>query len=427
MRNRKRHEVITSTENRTNRRRFLKASAVSVGLAGIAGCTQSGENDDGDGTPTDGGTGRQNGTPSVKLGVLAALSGPYSNYGDHMVNGVNMAADRSNVDVEFVIRDSGTSPDVSVPVANELISQHNVDFLLGNTSSAAGLAVQQIADREGIFYLPQCSTKRLTGENCSRFGFQHMMNTYEFGAAAVQAYQDGLFENLFMLVADYEGGQQIADETVALIEGAGGNIASRRAVPFGNDDFSASISKINDSGADAVYYSAGSGDIISFISQAESAGLGIDYHIPVLDLDVAGGIPASGLARLYGGSVYYLKGISDSADEWGTDYENAFGIRPRYHSATSFESSLELFNAVERTGTKDTEEIISAFEDHEFEGVTGETHQWRGCDHVSLKTVYLLEGKAEDEKDGANDVARVSGSLNSEDIIPSCSNRSCSR
>ncbi|WP_078382605.1 ABC transporter substrate-binding protein [Sutcliffiella halmapala] len=91
---------------------------------------------------------------TIKIGVLASLTGPLETYGKQTVLGFELglqyATDGTNEvagkKIEFVVEDTETKPDVAVRKAMKLLEEDKVDFLVGSSSSGDTLAVLPLAE-----------------------------------------------------------------------------------------------------------------------------------------------------------------------------------------------------------------------------------------------------------------------------------------
>jgi branched-chain amino acid transport system substrate-binding protein len=94
---------------------------------------------------------------TVTVGFLDSFSGIFSDLGAvHRAGGLLALEDanrRGRVKYQFVFGDDGSKPAIATTEAQRLIGQEKVDVLCGGTSSANGLALGEVALRNGIFNL----------------------------------------------------------------------------------------------------------------------------------------------------------------------------------------------------------------------------------------------------------------------------------
>jgi branched-chain amino acid transport system substrate-binding protein len=89
---------------------------------------------------------------SIKIGVLAPMSGIFSSLGEHKVRGIQLFFDSVEAKVagrriELLVEDDEGKPQEGLRKARKLVESDKVDVLLGVLSSAVGYAVKEYATR----------------------------------------------------------------------------------------------------------------------------------------------------------------------------------------------------------------------------------------------------------------------------------------
>jgi branched-chain amino acid transport system substrate-binding protein len=93
------------------------------------------------------------GQDTIKVGVIAAFSGPFADYGKQMEGGIKawMAQHGATVagkKIEIIYKDTtGPSPEIAKRLAQELVVRDKVDFLAGFGLTPEALAVAPIAEQ----------------------------------------------------------------------------------------------------------------------------------------------------------------------------------------------------------------------------------------------------------------------------------------
>ena len=84
--------------------------------------------------------------------------------------------------------DTETTPATGSRVAERMIKQDKVAFLVGGVSSGVANAISQVAQKYGVIYLnTNCSSPSEAGENCHRVKFVWDGNGNNFSQAAVKS------------------------------------------------------------------------------------------------------------------------------------------------------------------------------------------------------------------------------------------------
>ncbi|OPD60136.1 hypothetical protein BVG01_06025 [Bacillus anthracis] len=134
---------------------------------------------------------------TIKVGVLASLTGPLESYGKQTMNGFELGLDYATggtgkvegKKIKFVVEDTETKADVAVKKATKLLEEEKVDFLVGSSSSSDTLAVLPLAEEyEKIMVVEPAVADSITGKNWNKYIFRTGRNSSQdavAGAAAI--------------------------------------------------------------------------------------------------------------------------------------------------------------------------------------------------------------------------------------------------
>jgi len=143
--------------NGLRRRDVLRGTAglgAAVLFSKLAGCAQSTEGGNGDSVPSG------EGDP-IKLGLVAAITGPSALSGESITRGLTIALEEINANggvmggrpLELVIRDDESTPAKGVSAARELIEQENVAVVFGGLDSPVSLAMLDVIHELEVPYM----------------------------------------------------------------------------------------------------------------------------------------------------------------------------------------------------------------------------------------------------------------------------------
>ena len=136
-----------------DRRQFLKTATAALSTAGVgvapwrSALAQAG---------------------SIKIGLLAPLTGVVASGGKEMVEGVQFYLDQVKSEmggrkVELVIEDDASNPDTALQKARRLVEQGNCHMLIGNLLANTGLAVANYVKGTGTpYFIPIIAADDLT-------------------------------------------------------------------------------------------------------------------------------------------------------------------------------------------------------------------------------------------------------------------------
>ena len=105
------------------------------------------------------------GAETIKIGALMTLTGALGPYGPSIANGAQMAVDYINAaggvlgkQLELIIRDTATSPDVGRDAASKLVELDKVPAIVGALSSGVALAASSVTIPAEVVLISPAST-----------------------------------------------------------------------------------------------------------------------------------------------------------------------------------------------------------------------------------------------------------------------------
>ncbi|MFC7226397.1 substrate-binding protein [Salinirubellus salinus] len=441
-------------DSRPTRRDVVKGSAAAgaVGLAGLAGCTQGGQNDGGGGDDGNGGGGDDDGNggggddggsteyPSlgnfpvegdtVTFGFNVPQSGSYSQEGEDELRGYDLAKQHLNngggwVDqwddlsgdgvlgktVESVNGDTATDPDTARQSASRMISRDDAIMITGGSSSGVAIAVQELCQEEKVQF--QCClthSNDTTGSACVRYSFREMFNAYMTGQALAPVVRDAYGEdlNFYQLYADYTWGQtQQASMEQFFTDVAGWSQIDSVPTPLGTSDYSSYLSDVPDD-ADVLVLNHYGLDAANSLPQAIEAGLDerLEIIVPLYNRLMAQAASDS-IEGIFGTADWNWKLDEEYTQSFVESFQEEYDQPPSYAARLAYTQTMQYAAAVERAGTFYPPEVIREMEDYEFDnaGLGGEL--MRGSDHQAFRDVLVVQGKAPGDRDSEFDLLNV--------------------
>jgi branched-chain amino acid transport system substrate-binding protein len=218
--------------------------------------------------------------PTIKLGVLTDLSGPYKDIGGPLSTdctrlAVSEFAAAHGLNVEVVQADHQNKPDVGAGIARQWFDRDGVDVILDVPNSGVSLAVSGVAkEKNKIFLVCNAATSDLTGSKCNantiHWVYDTWMLAHSTGGALVKAGGD----SWYFITADYAFGHALQRDTTQFVTAAGGKVLGSSAYPFpGTNDFSSYLLQAQASGAKVIGIANAGADTINSIKQAKEFGI----------------------------------------------------------------------------------------------------------------------------------------------------------
>ncbi|MGR9242138.1 ABC transporter substrate-binding protein (plasmid) [Rhizobium leguminosarum] len=201
---------------------------------------------------------------TIKLGLVAPMSGPNARYGAFSMHGAELAVkdinDAGGIDgmkIELLNADSQGTPVEGVSAARRLIDQDGVDFIIGDVSSSVTLAIQPVAEDAEVLLLNAASSNPKITYQAGVGGFKWTYRNYptdENRALIVAKYaaeQRG-FTKFAVLSVDSDYGRSAITFTKKYLPDFKGEIVSEDYYKEGEVDFRSVLAKIRDNGAQAI-------------------------------------------------------------------------------------------------------------------------------------------------------------------------------
>jgi branched-chain amino acid transport system substrate-binding protein len=395
---------------RSGMRRFTRLSTIALSLlvAAMTGCKKG---EDKTGAAGAGSAAAGTDTKPIVIGITADSSGQYANSGEEDKRGVLMAIkefnDRGGVlgrPIKWVHLDTETTPATGSRVAERLIKQDKVAFLIGGVSSGVANAISQVAQKYGVIYLnTNSSSPSESGENCHRVKFVWDGNGNNFAQAAVKA-ATGTFGKRWLLITnDYGWGHDTAAATRKLVTASGGTIVGELLVPQGTRDFSAILIKAQQSNPDVISAAVGGDDLKALRAQVSQMKLGAKYAWINNQQDWPDiyGLPRSDLFGVFGTTWYQgldLPQVKDFDARYRKQNPDSAIKSPGNVFYNGYWATRSLLEAIERAKTTNNHAVIKELEQLKIPAAARMQHDdaWMNPKtHQLQQTIYLATANLE--------------------------------
>jgi branched-chain amino acid transport system substrate-binding protein len=343
--------------------------------------------------------------PPILIGITADASGQYANSGDSDKRGVIMAIEEMNAkggvlgrQIKYVHMDTETTPATGSRIAERMIKQDKVAFIVGGVSSGVANAISQVAQKYGVLYMnTNSSSPSEAGDNCHRVKFVWDGNGNNFSQAAVKG-AIGTFGKKWLLITnDYVWGHDTAKATKKLVKESGGEILDEILVPQGTRDFSAILLKLQQKAPNVVAAAVGGDDLKALRAQVSQMKLGDKYAWINNQQDWPDiyGLPRTDLFGVFGTTWYQgldLPGVK----EFNAKYAKANGDSkiktPGNVFYNGYWATRSLLEAVERAKTTNNRAVIKELENLRIPAVDRMQHHdavMNPTTHQLQQTIYL--------------------------------------
>lgn len=262
--------------DKLGRRRFIQTTGAGAAMAGLAGCIPD---SDGQGTEPPGDTPTPTGpeTPpppegSLKIGLLAPLSGPTGVLGSGAARSAGMAAAEINggegvmgQEIEVVNADTQNSPGTAQSEAERLVNDEDVDALMGTFASESTQTILPFTAQEGIPLIVTGSAAPTSVTDFVGSDYERYKNFFRTGpinsiyqARGFAGYADYLSArhgwNTFGFLGDRASWTVPFSETLPqLLENKDYNIPYSERISIETDNYSPILNSIVESESEAVF------------------------------------------------------------------------------------------------------------------------------------------------------------------------------
>jgi len=203
---------------------------------------------------------------TIKVGFLVEMTGTFSDFGQHIVNGATAYIQQhgdtvAGKKIVLIVRDTtGPAPEVAKRLAQELIVKDEVDFIVGFGLTPNALAVAPIvteARKPTIIMNAATSVITTKSSYIVRVSFTLAQVTEPM---AEWAYKNGV-RKVYTLVADYGPGNDAEKTFKAAFTKLGGEIVGSVRVPLQNPEFGPFVQRIKDAKPEAVFAFVPAGEL----------------------------------------------------------------------------------------------------------------------------------------------------------------------
>ena len=372
----------------------LLVSAVLVSMMACGGETES---------SSDGGEkASAGGSDTITIGASLPMTGSVALNGEMILEGIQMAVDECNeaggIDGKEVVidaQDDQAEPNQAASVANMMSADEKIVAIIGSLKSSCTLAAAPIYEEAGVVALsPDSSSPEVTnaGEYIFRIKNSDVVLAQTMAKGAIS---DG-HTKFAILYENNDYGAGVLEQSQIAIEEAGCEIVCTESILTGEQtDFSSIISKIRESGADAILMGVDYNESGLVMKQMKDAGLDLPrYATDGLFTDAfieVGGEAADGTTVL---TSFITSDQSENVQNFIKKYQEKYdGEMPSIFQAEGYDCGKIVIEAIENAGT-DRKAIMDYMATMSYQGVTGDcTFDENGDVNIPLKRCIVEEGE----------------------------------
>jgi branched-chain amino acid transport system substrate-binding protein len=357
----------------------------------------------------------------IRIGHLTPRTGFLGPLGEFAVQAAQIAADDINAaggvmgrKIELLIEDS-VNPQTASAKAERFVERDRVAAIVGEISSASGLAIAQVVQRAKVLYINTgCNSDALRGSDCKKFMFHiEGANSMYVKAAGQAIAKEGLVKGKkwYSLTADYAFGHDLLKVAKRFMEANGGQFAADELVPTDASDFSAYLLKIRQARPDLVIVNLAGNQITNFLKQY--AEYGLPYRVVGFGFDTALAWGA-GKGNFFGTWPLVWHHLIDtpSTKKFVGDFTKRYGKPPENQAWGDYNALRILAQAMVETKSTDAVKIVEHFEKGaKFDIMKKREGFFRPRDHQMMMEMYAIEALPADQVKNQWDLFRDLGAV----------------
>ncbi|TRC75506.1 amino acid ABC transporter [Mesorhizobium sp. WSM4307] len=337
----------------------------------------------------------------IKIGIPVGLSGANSVVAPSVVQSAELAVAEINAaggvlgrQLALEIADDASGAAGAQKAFDSLVFQKEVNAVITMETSAARNAGLPIISKGDIPYI---YTSFYEGKSCNANLFVNAWVPEQQVPPIVDNFiKTQGAKKFFLIGSDYAFGRGMLEFAKAYIEKSGASVVGEEYLPMEGSDWTAIISNLKSSGADAVITStAGGAPNVTLTKQLRGAGVTIPYGNLAVDEGTAKSMGADA-ADIFISASYVTSIGSDANKAFLAAIEKKFGAdlrTPNDLSVPEYEGIYLYKAAVEKAGSTDTAAVLAALAEVSFVGPRGTVSMSK--QHHAPLTMYLGQVKAD--------------------------------
>ncbi len=344
---------------------------------------------------------------TIKIGVLASLTGALESYGKQTQRGFDLGIEYATdgtmevngKKIEIIYEDTETKPEVAVQKATKILEDDKVDFLVGSSSSGDTLAVLPLAEEyEKIMVVEPAVADSITGSEFNEYIFRTGRNSSQDAYAAAAAIA-GKGVKIATFAPDYSFGWDGVTAFKTAAEALGAEIVLEEYADPAATDFTSNLQKVIDAKPDYLFVVwAGANSPWNQIADLKIQDKGIKISTGAPDIIALQFM--NPLIGMEGFSVYYHTLPQNDVNKWLVEqHQKRFNEVPDLFTPGGMSAAISIVEALKKSeGDADAKKLITIMEGMSFETPKG-TMTFREEDHQALQSMYSIRLEKQDGVD----------------------------
>ena len=317
---------------------------------------------------------------TVKIGLIVSMTGQQASTGKEIKAAVDLYMKEhgdtvAGKKIEVILRDSGSVPDNSKRLAQELIVKDKVSVIAGFEITPAALAVAPLATEAKVVELVMAAGTSIITERSPYIVRTSFTVPQSCVIIADWAAKNNI-KKVVTMVSDYAPGFDAEKSFTERFTAAGGQVLEAIKVPLANPDFAPFLQRAGDAKPDAIFIFVPSGQGGAFMKQFtdrgfDKAGVKVIGPGDVTDDDQLNGM-GDAVLGVVTAHFYSADHPGPMNKAYVAAFEQANGFRPNFMSVGGYDGMHLIYEALKKTGGKaDGDSLIAAMKGMKWESPRG--------------------------------------------------------
>lgn len=317
------------------------------------------------------------GTGAIKIGFVGPLSGDCAAYGEPARNSTELITKQINAkggingrQVEIIYEDAKCDGKTAALAAQKLISVDGVKVIIGGLASGETLAMAPIAEQNKVLLISPGSSAPAISE-AGDYIFRLAPSDVYSALKLAEVMSEKGYKKVALLSEQTDYAQGIGKAFVVDAKAKGIEVVYDQSFATETTDFKSFTTKINDSGAEAIFINPQTGATAARIAKAlRTQGNKMQFYVFFMTGDdfIKSGSSADGTIVLDQGAI----ANQAVGDKFFAEYKAAYK-EPTYplFAAISSDTTNILFNAITKVGYDATKIKDYLYKMPAYTGITG--------------------------------------------------------
>ena len=318
---------------------------------------------------------------TIKVGLIAPMTGPFAPNGKQMQTAAQLYMKEhgdtvAGHKIELIVKDDAGVPDTSKRLAQELVVNDGVKFLMGFGLTPIALAVGPIATEAKVPAIITLAGTSIITEKSPYFVRTSFTLPQSAVIIADWAAKNGI-KKVVTLVSDYAPGQDAEKAFVERFKAGGGETLESVRVPLANPDYAPFLQRAADAKPDALFIFVPASQCGVVMKQFVERGLDKSGIKVIGTGDFADDDILNGMGDAVLGAVTAHNYSASHPSAMNQDFVKAYkavsgGGRPNFVGVHTYDGMHLVYAALEKTGgDTDGDKLIAAMKGMAWESPRG--------------------------------------------------------